>query len=89
MRKISHARFSNDDHARDTERSDPRPRRIPGATITSWHGSLEVDLDALFARISRGPSVGGAAIAPDTGSAPVTVSMSDGTQITFAEIVCS
>jgi hypothetical protein len=92
MRKISKTRTSNlDRNAIDTDLGDSRPLRIPGATITSWPGSLEIDLDNFFARPLAGPTVAGAVSAdiiqaerpqadrPNKG----TVSLSDGTRITF------
>jgi hypothetical protein len=93
MRKISKARPSNvDRHAVDTDLREARPHRIPGATITSWPGSVEIDLDSLFARPVTGTTIAGAVSVDVTRSrASVTdksgggtVSLSDGTQITFA-----
>lgn len=76
---------------------DSRPSRIPGATIRPWTDPPEVDVAALFAKPCSGGSVGGSsAILTEPpaqpggakplvkrGSAPETVSLSDGTQITF------
>jgi hypothetical protein len=93
MRKISKTRSSNLDRIEmDTDPGDTRPLRIPGATITSWAGSLDIDLDNLFARPPPGATVAGAVSAKvtETGEPPVgrlnrrTVSLSDGTRITFA-----
>jgi hypothetical protein len=85
MRKISHARLIREKQNRiDTELSDPRPRRIPGATITSWHGSPQIDLDALFSQPRSGPTVASATLATGSRHAPATVSLADGTKITFA-----
>jgi hypothetical protein len=93
MRKISKTRTSGLDRNRmDTDLGDTRPLRIPGATITSRPDSLAIDLDNLFARPATGPTVAGAVSAgatqakhppadrPNKG----TVSLSDGTRITFA-----
>ncbi|HEY2107997.1 MAG TPA: hypothetical protein VGH29_19525 [Candidatus Binataceae bacterium] len=55
MRKLSKTRFSSrEEPALDPDRLDHWPGRIPGATITSWHGSPEIDLDALFDRAPSG-----------------------------------
>jgi len=87
MRKISRTGFANGEHdAFDVERSDPRPRRIPGAIVTSWHGSPEIDLDALFAKgAPLSASVAGGASANGNRTGRGTVALSDGTRITFAE----
>jgi hypothetical protein len=85
MQKISKTRIA--DHRRFTseeETLDTRPRCIPGATITSWHGSLDVDLSALFAKPRNGATVAGAGSAESPHTERDTVSLSDGTQITFA-----
>jgi hypothetical protein len=99
MRTISKARLARPDRlAADVEIIDTGPGRVPGSTITSWPGPLVVDLAALFSRpvsggrsekspaSPLGPTIGGAASAT---AAPArqnaaTVSLSDGTRITFA-----
>jgi hypothetical protein len=66
---------------------DTRPRRIPGATITSGPGVPDIDLNAFFARSVSGVTVTGAApVMPVSANRPIegTVSLSDGTRITFA-----
>jgi hypothetical protein len=69
--------------------ADARPRRIPGATITSWHGAPEIDpdamsgVDALFGVQANGATVAGAAPANANRPSNGTVSMSDGESITF------
>jgi hypothetical protein len=76
----------------DTDLCSTRPLRIPGATITSWSGSPGIDLDCLFAVPLAGVSVGGAdSVVTATDKPPAadrrtgeTVSLSDGTRITFA-----
>jgi hypothetical protein len=84
MRKISQTRpVQGEQQGFDTERSDPRPRRVPGATITSWNGSPDIDLDALFAQPGKGPTVLGGTVAGNNRPARGTVSLSDGTKITF------
>lgn len=85
MRKISKSKSAIDNGCTgDYADVEERPRRVPGATITSWHGSPEIDLDALFERPANRPTVAGAAqIAPDR-PAKETVSLSDGTRITFS-----
>jgi hypothetical protein len=92
MRKISKTRSSNPERpASGTESLDTRPGRVPGATISAWSGSLAIDLDAFFAQPSAGASIAGSA--PATQATPATqtnpqangtVSLSDGTRITFA-----
>ena len=85
MRKISKTRsMSSENSGFDAERSDTRPRRIHGATITSWSGPVEVDLDALFARPCREATVAGAPAKPDSHADKNTISLSDGTEITFS-----
>jgi hypothetical protein len=105
MRKISKSRPSNlDGGSLGTDLRSTRPLRIPGATITSWSGSLDIDLDRLFARPQLGASVAGANSPESTNDKrpgddkrlgddkragvdrPTggTVSLSDGTRITFA-----
>ena len=93
MRKISKTRFFNpEQHAPCAEAMGTRPGRITGAKISAWSGSLAIDLGALFARRPAGLTIGGGS-PPDTPAAPVslascppaeTVSLSDGTKITFA-----
>lgn len=91
MRKISNNRSQinnphglDDRHLGGDEHSSSRPRRIPGATITAWHGSPEVDLSVLFARPALGATVAGSAPAKADRRSGATVSLSDGTRITFA-----
>jgi hypothetical protein len=92
MQKIGKMRASPLDHAVLTaEMHDTRPRRVAGSTITGWPGALAVDLDALFARQPPGETIGGSSSqsAPDTHPSPAnnqaakTVTLSDGTLITF------
>ena len=81
VRKLSNARSRG--QGRDlslNEQQDTRPRNIPGATVTSWHGPLDVNLDAFFAQRGTDTTVTGAAASR---SAAGTVSLSDGTRITF------
>jgi hypothetical protein len=100
MRKISKAKLARPDRAETyVEFIDSGPGRVPGSTITSWPGPPVIDLTALFARPpSGGPSesspasplgttisgamAGRAARRKHHGT--TTVSLSDGTQITFA-----
>jgi hypothetical protein len=92
MRKISKIRSSNlDRNATDTDLRETRPLRIPGATITSWPGSADINLDLLFAKPVPGTTIAGAVSAGVTPTAGLadgrpnrgTVSLSDGTRITF------
>jgi hypothetical protein len=97
MRKISKTRASSLDHDEmHTGLRDARPLRIPGATITSWPGSADIDIDSLIAQPLPGTTVAGAGSDSVTqnGGAPAphappdrptrgTVSLSDGTRITF------
>jgi hypothetical protein len=88
MRKLSKTRPLN--HQRNTldnYPADTRQRRIPGATVTSWPGSRDIDLDAFFARPTIDATVTGATRGHATQRgrpAEGTVSLSDGTRITFA-----
>jgi hypothetical protein len=84
MRKISKARTERQER-RGSEEEQPgsRPGRIAGATITSWHGSPEVDLSALFAKPSRRATVTGSAPAEASRPESKPISLSDGTEITF------
>lgn len=93
MRKISKTRSHNHDRsATDSDPKDTRPLRIPGATITTWPGSVDIDLNIFFARRDCDPTVAGAisedltqSVVPAAGRPnPSTVSLSDGTRITFA-----
>ena len=84
MRKISKSRSAFDEpYLVDDNGSDALPGRIQGATITSWHGSPEIDLDALFAKSSNGATVAGSAPASTNYLEQGTVALSDGTRITF------
>jgi hypothetical protein len=89
MRKVSQTRFAknpakDDRDAVSAAQSDSRPRGVAGATITSWHGSAQVDLTALFAGRNEGGSVSGAAGTGEQRPAEAAVALSDGTEITFA-----
>jgi hypothetical protein len=42
------------------DRIDARPRGVSGATITSWDGPPEVDLEPLFSKPDDHASLGGA-----------------------------
>jgi hypothetical protein len=77
----------------DAELTDRGPRHIQGATITSWSGRPHVDLAELFSRStpreSSGETVSGAMTGkPRPAGDPAfgTVSLSDGTKITFATV---
>jgi hypothetical protein len=84
MRKISKARSAIDNkHTEDPNDGDERRRRIPGATITSWNGSPEIDLGALFEQPANSPAMAGATKAAPDRAATDTVALTDGTQITF------
>lgn len=85
MRKISKSKSAIDNqHTEHHVDGDERPRRIPGATITSWHGSPDIDLDALFEQSASGPTVPGAAKRFPDRRGNETISLSDGTRITFS-----
>jgi hypothetical protein len=90
MRKISKRRPSDlDRKALDGYRDDTRQRNIQGATITSRPVSQDIDLAAFFARPASDATVTGAVSGkPEqaAGTGDKTVSLSDGTQITFATI---
>jgi hypothetical protein len=98
MRKISKARSSQSvPDTMVTYSRDMRPLRIPGATITSRPRPIDFELDSLFARREPGVTIAGAlSTGPDpsetsghsaadtmTRSDRATVSLSDGTRITF------
>jgi hypothetical protein len=84
MRKISQSKSAIDNlRTQDQTYADERPRRIPGATITSWNGAPQIDLDALFEQSTSGPTVAGAAKSGPTRPADDTVSLTDGSRITF------
>ena len=83
MRKISNTRDGSRS-AWDQENLDHRPRCIPGATITSWHGSPDIDLSVLFASPPTGTTVAGAGSATSARPERSTVALSDGTKITFS-----
>lgn len=90
MRKLSKARSPNPTrYASDTYLENTGQRRIPGATITSWPGSTDIDLAAFFARTASDTTVTGAV--PGKADSPGrtaqgTVSLSDGTRVTFATV---
>jgi hypothetical protein len=85
MRKISKAKSAIDNqYIEDPNDVDERRRRIPGTTITSWNGSPEIDLGAVFARPANSPTVAGATKAAPDRAARDTVALTDGTQITFS-----
>jgi hypothetical protein len=84
MRKISQFKSAIDNLCtEDHTGADERPRRVPGATITSWNGPPQIDLDALFDRSASGPTVAGAAKASPDRAKDNTVSLADGSRITF------
>ncbi len=88
MRKISKVRSAKTKDYSTTEGDggELRPLRVQGATITSWHGLPEIDLTALFAKPAPGESIAGAASAGVTSTGDRTISLSDGTHITFANV---
>lgn len=90
MRKISGARSPKHDRPTfDTYREDTKQRRIPGATITSWPGAAYIDLASFFGRTVSDTTITGAASGhaePFGRTAQGTVSLSDGTRITFATV---
>jgi hypothetical protein len=97
MRKISNSnldRTTSDDAGRmDAELTDTGQRRIQGATITSWSERPNFDLTALFARsesrLTPGETLGGAMGGRTISAKPSdagTISLSDGTKISFATV---
>jgi hypothetical protein len=100
MRKISKANLARSNrHEAAVEFIDSGPRHVTGSTITSWFEPPVVDLAEFFARPRSGgapenapadplhATIGGATVDSATQSknpARATVSLSDGTQITFA-----
>lgn len=91
MRKLSKSRSMADlGYAIGLGRDDERPRCVAGGTITSWPGVIDIDLSAILARPASGGTIGGAALVSSERrqSKPSrTVSLSDGTRITFATAV--
>jgi len=86
MRKVSKSRSTIDGlHIEDQTDADERPRRIPGATITSWSGSRPIDLNAPFEPSGSGPTIAGVATIPRGRPADGTVTLSDGSRITFVD----
>jgi hypothetical protein len=99
MRKISKAKLARSNTAEsDVEFVDSGPRRVAGSTITSWPGPAVIDLAELFAqpvpggglahspRNTPGPTIGGAVpgrAAERKDASQATVSLSDGTRISF------
>ncbi len=84
MRKISQTRFARkeQDTPADT-REEHGPRGVRGATITSWRGSPEIDLTALFTSHQSGASLAGSA---NGRASHETMALSDGTEIGFAAL---
>ena len=88
MRKLSRTRSAAlASEAVDADLTRVRSGRVPGATITSWPGSPDIDLGVFFARTPLGASVTSAA-AGEVGSRPIDefVSLSDGTKIDFVTV---
>jgi hypothetical protein len=86
MRRISKTRTGHDErNPVGYDRTQERPLHVPGATVTSWNGSPEIDLDALFAKPAGGATVAGGTPGAANHRDPETVSLSDGTRITFAD----
>jgi hypothetical protein len=82
MRKISKVVF----YPTGDGGHDARPRGISGATITSWGGSYEIDLDALLSKRGDQVSIGGAAYAPVSDRVLMATNPLDGTVIDFAQV---
>jgi hypothetical protein len=93
MRKLSRTRLRGDKGALDRVDRDNRPPGIPGATVTS-RPHIALDLSNILLRQPAGTSVtsseahGAETLRPPEGkpAAKDTVSLSDGTRITFATI---
>jgi len=84
MRKISQSQSSiNNVNTDDHTYGDERPRRVAGATITSWNGPPQIDLEALFAGSGAGPTIAGGARSASDQPANATVTLTDGNCITF------
>jgi hypothetical protein len=86
MRKLSKARDAvRKARAVDVELHDTRPRRIQGSTITSWPAPIDAELLLVLGKPLGGATIAGASAgsgSPES-SASRTVSLSDGTCITF------
>ncbi len=93
MRKLSRTRLRGEKDAAAWVDRDDRPPGIPGATVTS-KPHIELDLSNLCLHQPAGVSVTSSAVRrDDTASLPRaetdardTVSLSDGTSITFATV---
>ena len=93
MRKLSRTRMRAEGGAVDWLGPDGRPQGVAGATVTS-RPKADLDLSKLLSRQSSGATVTASEAVPvqttpvqDTKSEPKqTVSLSDGTRITFATI---
>jgi hypothetical protein len=95
MRKISKAKLTRSNTAEAEVEFDSGSWRVAGSTITSWPGPPVIDLTELFAQpVSRdglanspqrtlGPTISGAIPHQRNNAAPATVSLSDGTRISF------
>lgn len=88
MRKLSKTRSLDLKRSTlDTYLADTRQRRIPGATITGGTGPPDIDLEAFFASPASDATLTGAVTDKSARSdrpAEGTVSLSDGTRVTFA-----
>jgi hypothetical protein len=88
MRKLSKTRSPDlKRNTLDSYLADTRQRRIPGATITAGTGPPDIDLEAFFASPASDATLTGAVTdkaAWANRPAEGTVSLSDGTLVTFA-----
>lgn len=87
MRKISKGR--NARAAAMPQLPGDRPSRIEGATITTWPGRAKLDMTALFTAAAARTTVTGTEATPVSAKpqpASTTVSLSDGTRITFSNV---
>jgi hypothetical protein len=82
MRKLTKAPL----YPPDDDRLDARPRGISGATITSWDGPPDIDLDALFSKSSDQVSLTGAASAPVSSPVSTAENKPQDEPLTFATI---
>jgi hypothetical protein len=68
------------------DRLDARPRCISGATITSWDGSPDIDLDTLFSKSNDQVSLTGAASTPVSTKGQTAENKPNNEPLTFATL---
>ncbi len=82
MRKTSQAKSAIDTRVAGDHMDDP-PRRVHGATVTSWNDRSEVDPELLLPGLDNGPTVSGVAAPACSRPTSGTDTLPDGSRITF------